>query len=88
MKKNSIYSMSPKLRMVHMCLCDILVGFAELLVNQFMPMIMFWVEAMIVVSKVNGVLQWHWAFVPLPICIYIGLCIILSMTKKYIYEHF
>ena len=83
MKK--IYSRSPRLRRVHMNICDILIGFADLLVNQFMAQIMFWVEALIVVLKVVGYLDWHWVLVVLHAVLYIGLCIVFGVTRKYIY---
>lgn len=86
MKK--IYSRSPRLRRVHMNICDILIGFADLLVNQFMAQIMFWVEALIVVLKVAGYLEWHWVLVVLPAVLYIGLCVVFGVTRKYIYEHY
>lgn len=85
MKK--IYSRSPRLRRVHMNICDILIGFADLLVNQFIAQIIFWIEALIVVLKVAGYLGWHWVFVALPAVLYTGLCIAFGVTRKYIYEH-
>ena len=83
----NIYSRSPRLRRVHMNICDILIGFADLLVNQFMAQIMFWVEALIIVLKIVGYLEWHWVLVVLPAVLYIGLCVVFGVTRKYIYEH-